>query len=374
MDGGRHAAPLVTAIAAAAAGATYGALWLAVTCWIIGFLAYALAAESSESMEGATTAGSKVTTTVEASDSNATTTMPVAAKADAAPPASADLPTASSTAELAAYDVERPLAGHISCEAVLCELAAAALDIFRASCEPAALEKAWGECPVAKSGRGVVVRSRPQADSPYHLFRIDCTLIGVRARQVEASFGFPERPRWDRTVEHGTCIVGPTPIGGSARRVRHATEPPSAKGTTTTEVDVSSTCTRPNGPGNIVKGRSFVDLRAVSVSVDEQLLETHHSTSQALPPQLIEATPAAKLWLEIADAEKRTLARNLVGGGSRLVESWLPDGRRAVQITQIVASEFGGGLPVWLVNNETPKAVHDMMLKLQRHLGAEFVV
>jgi len=119
-----------------------------------------------------------------------------------------------------------------------------------------------------------------------------------------------------------------------------------------------------------VTGRSFVDLRAVSVSVDADALETHHAAQQGLPLSMLDASPAARRWLAAADAEKRTRAHNLRGAGSRMVERRLASGEVAVDVVMIATNEIGGGLPVFLVNSETPKALHAMICNLKRHLAA----
>ena len=96
-------------------------------------------------------------------------------------------------------------------------------------------------------------------------------------------------------------------------------------------------------------------------------------SAQDIPAPLVNATPAAKLWADAADREKKTRARNLLGSGSRMVEHLLPDGRRAVTMTFIVSSEYGGSLPVWIINGGSPKEIMAMMANLSRHLGIELL-
>jgi hypothetical protein len=56
-----------------------------------------------------------------------------------------------------------------------------------------------------------------------------------------------------------------------------------------------------------------------------------------------------------------------------MVEHLLPDGRRAVTMTFIVSSEYGGSLPVWIINGGSPKEIMAMMANLSRHLGIELL-
>jgi len=250
---------------------------------------------------------------------------------------------------------DSPLAGKDVCAPALCKVATEGLAAFRAACQPEALEATWATIEPSQNRNGVMVRGRPNPDSWYNVFRIDFTIVGVTAKQISAAFAYPARYAWDDSVECGTCIVGPTPVA-------------SEEAGTTIEVDLSSSCTCP-AVGGIVSGRSFVDLRAVSISVDEATsLETHYAASQGLPTEMQIATPAAQMWLAAADGEKRTRARNLVGGGSRMVEYKLANGERAVDVLMIASTEIGGGLPVWLVNSETPKALLTMITNLKNHL------
>jgi hypothetical protein len=179
---------------------------------------------------------------------------------------------------------ENPLAGPISVPPELLTLGAEALAIFRASFEPEAFEAFWAACPIVKAARGIVVRSHPKSDSPYNMFRCDCTLVGVRARELEAAFCYPDVAKWHTPMDHATCLMGPTPIADSARRPRHEKAPPAtARDTTFTEVDVQASCLKGHA-GNLVKPRYFLDLRCVSVSVDDQLLETHYSCARVRRP------------------------------------------------------------------------------------------
>ena len=185
---------------------------------------------------------------------------------------------------------ENPLAGPISVPPELLTLGAEALAIFRASFEPEAFEAFWAACPIVKSARGIVVRSHPKSDSPYNMFRCDCTLVCVRARELEAAFCYPDVAKWHTPMDHATCLLGPTPIANSARRPRHEKAPPAtALGTTCTEVDVQASCLKGHA-GNLVKPRYFLDLRCVCVSVDDQLLETHYSCARVRRPLMAPLT------------------------------------------------------------------------------------
>ena len=254
------------------------------------------------------------------------------------------------------------------CSAELCRLAYDDLRAFVAACEPDVLEATWASAPIRKQGGGITVRARPRADSRSLMYRIDATFYGVSAREIEACFAYRRRYGWDKEVHSGTNLTAPVPLDGSPARHR-GEGPPSPRGTTTVEVDLNASCTYPALAG-MVAARAFIDLRAVSVSVREDGLETHHSAQQALPARMLEATPAAREWAATAAAEQILLARNCSGGGSRMVEYRLEDGTLAVELLFITATELGGNLPTELVNGATPPALHNLISKLAKYLHA----
>ena len=294
------------------------------------------------------------------------------------------------------------------CPPELIEVALAGLNHFKFSSQRAQLEAEWASAPVTKGGAGVTVRQLPRSDSRSLTFRIDAILDGVSARQVEHCFSPEVYSLWNKDVHSAAFLYAPTPVQGSSPRSRaegdrdsastlsgppsprgsdrdSASTPsgppsprggdrdsasaPSPRGSTLTEVDLNCSCTYPV-LGGMISGRGFIDVRAVSVSVADgnDPLETHYSAQQALPAHLFDSAPAAQRWAALAAADKLLLARNLPGGGSRMVERRGPDGQLLLELLFITATELHGGLPVELVNSATGGRLHALILNLVKYL------
>jgi len=277
------------------------------------------------------------------------------------------------------------------CPPELIEVALAGLNHFKFSSQRAQLEAEWASAPVTKGGAGVTVRQLPRSDSRSLTFRIDAILDGVSARQVEHCFSPEVYSLWNKDVHSAAFLYAPTPVHGSSPRSRaegdrdSASTPsgppsprgsdrdsafaPSPRGSTLTEVDLNCSCTYPV-LGGMISGRGFIDVRAVSVSVADgnDPLETHYSAQQALPAHLFDSAPAAQRWAALAAADKLLLARNLPGGGSRMVERRGPDGQLLLELLFITATELHGGLPVELVNSATGGRLHALILNLVKYL------
>jgi len=192
---------------------------------------------------------------------------------------------------------------------------------------------------------------RPVSDPRgVHWWRTEWTLSDVTIQQIDQAFQ-PENRVWDSS-----------PTSHLARWM-------DARGTS---YSAQSQLTAPV-LGGLISGRSFINLLVSTTRAErdsqDMPVTTKSSASVAAPDSLAnDYPPSVVAWRKLSLASGHIIGSNLMGGSMQLTERVRPDGMRTVHICMISATEIGGSLPIYMVNNATVEALVDMVQKLSRFL------
>ena len=213
----------------------------------------------------------------------------------------------------------------------------------------------WNAAKVEVDKGGLRIRSEllsgaSDGDEPSksRRFLTEFALNDVTAEDVfSALLCYENRVEWDSGLEHPAWLKRWQSGGGE-------------------ETDVICYCIKPVTIAGlpVISARGIMDVRTVRRG-DGVLTCCSY---EALPDELPSDAGVAE-WRALCEKKGFVHARNLPGGGVRLVER----GGGVVEVTMIAATEFGGMVPAKVLNGATGKALAKLVGDLAHHLKAAIV-